>query len=397
MKNNNKGYVLIEIILAFSIAFIMIYFMMDLIIKVKNKNDDLVASLIVQTEQSIITNKLMERLYLDVETNADMDEFCNNITIDSSSKTIKYKDQVINKIDDSIDIGNNFSCESDSGNLKIRIPLNVKQIQRDYDVLINYGNVKQAIIPFIPNINCKDENGNWRYPEDGEYDFVYTGWCEKFDDGNGDWRVKFYTDGEFTSSLDLIVDVFAVGGGGGGGGSRHGGGGGYTTTERVVSITENNIYSITIGSGGTAGGGRGGTTSAFGVSVEGGYGGSSGGDGGSGGGNELANGGSDGGSGGSSQIGVAGGAGQGITTREFGEESGDLYAGGGGGGPYIIAANGQAGKGGAGGAGGGGSGSSEYDGVAGSGGVNTGGGGGATYIGTNGAGGSGIVVIRNAR
>ena len=81
MKNNNKGYVLIEIILAFSIAFIMIYFMMDLIIKVKNKNDDLVASLIVQTEQSIITNKLMKHLYSDVKTNADMNDFCNNINM----------------------------------------------------------------------------------------------------------------------------------------------------------------------------------------------------------------------------------------------------------------------------------------------------------------------------
>ena len=389
MKNNNKGYVLIEIILAFSIAFIMIYFMMDLIIKVKNKNDDLVASLIVQTEQSIITNKLMERLYRDVETNADMDEFCNNITIDSSSKTIKYKDQVINKIDDSIDIGNNFSCESDSGNLKIRIPLNVKQIQRDYDVLINYGNVKQAIIPFIPNINCKDENGNWRYPEDGEYDFVYTGWCEKFDDGNGDWRVKFYTDGDFTSSLDLIVDVFAVGGGGNGADGGGGGGGGYTKTVNAKTITAKTKYSITIGAATQA-------SSGFGVTANGGGNGSAnrdgatpGGSGGSGGGSSGADGGTDGSNGGNAMIGTAiysyGGTGQGTTTREFGEETGDLYAGGGGG------ANGS------GGAGGGGAGGAAFGaGVNGT--VNTGGGGGGNGgQGKIGIGGSGIVVIRNAR
>ena len=85
------------------------------------------------------------------------------------------------------------------------------------------------------------------------------------------------------------------------------------------------------------------------------------------------------------------GKGQGTTTREFGESTGTLYAGGGGAGGNGSA---QA-KGGSGGGGNGAwNGNPQTSGAA-----NTGGGGGGMYYGlTNvGKGGSGIVVIRNHR
>ena len=37
---DRKGYMLVEIVLAFAITFIFIYFAFDVIIKVKEKNDD---------------------------------------------------------------------------------------------------------------------------------------------------------------------------------------------------------------------------------------------------------------------------------------------------------------------------------------------------------------------
>ena len=41
MKNsNNKGYMLVEIILAFAITFALLYFMMDLVFKIKNKKEN---------------------------------------------------------------------------------------------------------------------------------------------------------------------------------------------------------------------------------------------------------------------------------------------------------------------------------------------------------------------
>lgn len=172
-----------------------------------------------------------------------------------------------------------------------------------------------------------------------------------------------------------------------------GGGGGYTTTVKSVHINSSENYEIIIGAGGANGNGgvRGGTTSAFSVSAEGGYGGASnngpGGAGGSGGGGSNGSNGYNGGSDGSAGGGGTGGEGQETTTREFGESTGILYAGGGGG----IGLNSA----GLGGEGGGGNGGKYSSGGAGG----SGGGGGSAFTGgaRGGSGGSGIVVIRNAR
>lgn len=231
--------------------------------------------------------------------------------------------------------------------------------------------------------------------------YSYSGSSSLLDDGNGNWRIKFLTSGTLnvSSIASSAIDVFCVGGGGGGAGFYDngywaGGGGGYTTTGTSEIAIKTN-YTVTIGAGGV--GGRwsqvaatnGGNTSAFGISAAGGgygqRGGAAkdgkGGNGGSGGGGSNGNGGSNG-SNGYAGIGRAGN-GQGTTTCEFGETSGQLYAGGGAGGDGY--------KGGA-----GGGGNSGYSGA-----VNTGGGGGSGDY-TNGqrqdcAGGSGIVVIRNHR
>ena len=233
--------------------------------------------------------------------------------------------------------------------------------------------------------------------------FTYTGTYEYIEDGGGNWRIKFLTSGVFTPLKDMLVDAFLVGAGGGqatrGSGTGDwkstnsgGGAGGKTLTVKSLVLTANTEYPIVIGEGGTPAysdtnmkvtGGTGGTTTAFGNSADGGTGGDSygnGGDGGSGGGSSSGKsntasttgiGGSDGGDG----IGKYPGTGQGTTTREFGEETGDLYAGGG------------AGYWGTGGAGGGGD--SDANGA-----ENTGGGGGGSRSKSIGYGGSGIVIIR---
>lgn len=280
--------------------------------------------------------------------------------------------------------------------------------------------------------------------------FTYTGTYETLEDGGGNWRIKFLTSGVLTLTKALTVDVFLVGGGGGarygnsGGGTSRGGnsgaGGGYTATQKAVELAADS-YEIVVGAGGAGSTGEyvtptaGGTSSAFGYSVDGGAvgnkggGGSThGGGGGSGGGASTyidlsdysvvgtsGNGGSDGANGGNalnSSGGVLGfgGTGQGTTTREFGESTGDLYAGGGGvGGVGITYAGSTTYRailyGSAGGAGGGGAGGSLVDGVrtvGGDGVANTGAGGGGGFYqyeaSTNGGnGGSGIVIVRNAR
>lgn len=258
-------------------------------------------------------------------------------------------------------------------------------------------------------------------------EFEYTGtYNERLDDG----VVELLTSGVLTVTKDTYIDAFLVGGGGSGAAAplielpsnsttgAGGGGGGRTRTLTKVLLTAGVEYSIVIGSGGASVigypnnnnlvyGNKGGATSAFGYTVEGGDdGGNGGGAGGSGGGgkgyvdndgkNKVAGGaggsnGADGGAGYSN-----GGTGQGTNTREFGESTGKLYAGGGGGG--AGAQSNIYSEAGAGGEGGGGAGGKSGAGAAGI--ENTGGGGGgssAADSNTNrvsGAGGSGIVCIR---
>lgn len=267
---------------------------------------------------------------------------------------------------------------------------------------------------------------------------------EVIKDGNGNWKIKFYESGTFTTTYpeNNAVDIFVVGGGGGGAGSDNagvggsGGGGGYTKTYTSFSLKWNTDYQVVVGAGGSgaqssSSGGLDGGTSYFmnttysasggkGATVitvntkNGGDGGSGGGAGGTGEDNRPGyDGGSDGSSGESNhrtfdgwnnadgtpiQFGYTGGTGQGTTTREFGESGGALYSGGGGGGGaryFTDETNTEKGYGGSGGGANGGNFGTAGDSAS----SNTGGGGGGAgacnEFRTGGNGGSGIVIIRN--
>lgn len=226
------------------------------------------------------------------------------------------------------------------------------------------------------------------------------------------------------------ADIFCVGGGGAGSFGNYdapngvgggGGGAGYTATANNIAISAGQVLSCMVGAGGekeysyipkpgaassvsrngitliTAnGGGIYSTTSNSNENTVGGPGGSGGGAGGyKGGSSWIAGypGGADGSNGG--QYYFDAGAGQGRTTRAFGEANGTLYAGGGGGG------TGSNGAGyGAGGAGGGGTGGAWFS-NGGNASANTGGGGGGaggtsnnTTHTSGGNGGSGLILIR---
>ena len=234
-----------------------------------------------------------------------------------------------------------------------------------------------SIISYFPGGSA---GGGTGLPE-----YTYTGNASLIDDGGGNWRIKFLTSGVLTftklGNASKGIDVFLVGGGGGCGNASGvsdylgAGGGGYTKTTRQITVQVGMEYNIVIGAGGTKPNAsnvqtRGGTTSAFNTSAEGGYSGKAinGGNGGSGGASTNgATGGTDGGDGSVGNMGGQAGKGQGTTTREFGESTGDLYASGG----YWDSRNGA---------------------------DNTGNGGGGVYLNTKSStGGSGIVVVRNHR
>ena len=257
-------------------------------------------------------------------------------------------------------------------------------------------------------------------------DFTWSGsdgTCIVIDDGGGNWRIKFLSSGKFVPEQNMTIDAFVVGGGGGGGHGENtgrfmasGGGGGRTRTTKNISLLANKSYTMVVGAGGNANadggntyiqsydgsmmmghsGGRAGAfvrdfanPSASGVIAEGGVGGSGGGSAGV----DFSTqniaaasaGGDDGNDGATFNGVITGGAGQGTTTREFGEPDGALYAGGGSAAALysgmMVSEHGT----------GGGRYNSEAT-------DNTGGGGGGSCDGNvTSKGGSGIIIIRNTR
>lgn len=259
-----------------------------------------------------------------------------------------------------------------------------------------YAQWKETLITYedlSKNYKCKNSSaGTTPYIE-------YSENCTLLDDGNGNWRIKFTTNGTVKFNTGMLIDIFLVGGGGGGS-DNGGGGGGYTKTYKNQAISTGS-YAVNVGSGGGAG--RNGGASYFkdsttyvakgGNSGSGSYGGS----GGSGGGAICGAGGSYGNSGncnnfcsGGFEAGAAG-SGQKTTTCEFGEGTlsgctrGVNFAYSGGGTSGYDSFNPSAGGG-----------ASCNGGGCGSGKANTGGGGGG-YYGAATSGGSGIVIIRNKR
>lgn len=278
--------------------------------------------------------------------------------------------------------------------------------------------------------------------------FTYSGQYKVVADTEGSgWRLGFLSSGILVLNSDIEVDIFLCGGGAGGqscfnkttsptnfygkgsndGGlstkrtaydmfAGNGGGGGYTQTYKKIKLQKDIEYSVVVGAGGSADAAGG--ESSFGQYNE-----------------YIAKGGN--GAVATTNTATVGGSdgtpGQGSTTREFGEETGELYAGGGGAGASYY--NGTI-SGGAGGAGGsisatsgggthdtssqtkggtgatsetwgiggaaGGAASCNVSGGGGGGGIGAGGGGssnGATAFGAvkGGSGAQGIVIIRNAR
>lgn len=156
-KLNNKGYMLVEIIFASVIAFGVAYFLLDLVIKLKNKNDDLFVDTLARTDQAIITNTIMRDIYADNVFSCDNIE----VTVDNTKHKITYKNTYTNKttvieVNKYTKIGE-YKCSYGSVaelttnslntnavplttqasiKLNIKIPLTVTATSKSYDVVI---------------------------------------------------------------------------------------------------------------------------------------------------------------------------------------------------------------------------------------------------------------------
>lgn len=211
-KINNKGYMLVEIILAFSITFILIYFIMDLVIKTKNKNDDLMVETLVRTDQTIITNKLMSYA-IDETDGFDCNSLKNNVT----DSAVKYGSDTIDivskyaKIDKS-----NVSCSTDLGKVSIRIPIKVEQMKDEvFDVVIDYKyDIGDMVVPTC-SLSVSDTTITATYSDnEGGSGIEYYGWNESKTGENSNTKTinsvgtyTFYVVDKAKNENKCLVDV----------------------------------------------------------------------------------------------------------------------------------------------------------------------------------------------
>ena len=253
---NNKGYMLVEIILASAIAFAIAYLIINLTIRIKNKNDDLMTTTLTSADQTIVSNKLSALLE---EKGKDFD--CGKLEI--NGKTITYEGNPVDTLNEyaSYNISDKKEdwcyVDPEGTYIKINLPIEIKQQQDEYYDVNLYQEISVTKKKYmtcgeiVKGYSCQNKKGGSE-----PYSFTYTGDCTFINDGNGNCRVKFTSDGNLTLNYAMKLYVFLVGGGGGGyttsysvGGA---GGGGYTKTVKNVTL-EPNTYKIDIGAGGGAG------------------------------------------------------------------------------------------------------------------------------------------------
>lgn len=139
---NNKGYMLIEIILASVIAMTVAYFLMELTIKLKNKNDDILVKTLTYTDQAIIYNKVMEYL-IELDKKSDIaqltcDTIKEGIKVNGKTVTIGSFSTQVNKY---ATVGISDSCSGGRYDKTITITIAIKVPQlsdEDFNVDINY-------------------------------------------------------------------------------------------------------------------------------------------------------------------------------------------------------------------------------------------------------------------
>ncbi len=156
-KLNNKGYMLIEVILASVIAFVMAYFLIDVTIKLINKNNDYYVEGTLLADRNIITKEIMDdvnsRNLVMITQNSsknytftfnDGESVVKKDLIFSDDNVITYGD-FSKKISDKLVLGD-IDLELDSNDKVINITISAHTNYSTLDYGIN------IIVPYNENI-----------------------------------------------------------------------------------------------------------------------------------------------------------------------------------------------------------------------------------------------------
>ena len=166
MKLNNKGYMLVEIIVASVIALVMAYFLIDITINLVNKNNDYYVESTLLTDKSLVTKEIMEDIsdsriiltsvnkksdtsvdltFKHYNNDTDFYEFTKTITIDNDTKIITYGEY-----------SKKLSKDLNIKSITIKNDESTKQLYITIPAYTNYSNTDYGInliIPYTGDIN----------------------------------------------------------------------------------------------------------------------------------------------------------------------------------------------------------------------------------------------------
>ena len=185
MKLNNKGYLIVEVILAGVLTFTMAYFLINLTLKIRNRYDDVNVETVMLNDKTVITNEIMGDVVNNEITNVEY--ITNGIKInfeDGSSKELTIVNNVVTygtytkKFSENAIVGN-VSIRRNGNYFLIEIPVTTKYSDKDYGINI-VGFTKEALEPLTCNLTASSSKITASF--DGN--MIYYGWDENYKGSN---------------------------------------------------------------------------------------------------------------------------------------------------------------------------------------------------------------------
>lgn len=146
MKLNNKGYMLIEIVMAAAIAIGIATIIAILVVKLKNKNDDSLVNSYTTTDITIVSNKIMKYA---IEHKSKFKCYGED-GLRLKNNTLMYGDDVLDIFNEYATLGE-LNCSVGNGKVSVFLPIDIPQMpDKDYSISVSYKyNVDNLIYPYV--------------------------------------------------------------------------------------------------------------------------------------------------------------------------------------------------------------------------------------------------------
>ena len=180
MKLNNKGYLIVEVILAGVLTFTMAYFLINLTLKIRNRYDDVNVETVMLNDKTVITNEIMDDVIGNKVNNVEY--ITNGIRInfdDGTSKDLTIGDNTITygtytkKFSENAIVGE-ASIRRNGNYFLVEIPITTKYSDKDFGINI-VGFTKEALAPLTCSLSASGSTITASF--DGN--MIYYGWDVK--------------------------------------------------------------------------------------------------------------------------------------------------------------------------------------------------------------------------